>query len=102
MKIIYDARQSGKTTSLIKLLSNNKKSILIVPFQINKEHLKEKYPELKNRIFSTGDVIYNGLRGIRYEEVYIDELEVFLRAIFHCSRITASQTEIDFMRVRNS
>ncbi|MFW9872148.1 MAG: hypothetical protein ACFFG0_03525 [Candidatus Thorarchaeota archaeon] len=91
MKIIYDARRTGKTTKLVKeCLKNN--GMLIVFNRQWKDILKKNYPELN--VISIKDFLKEYSTGVPAKKIYIDEVELILKKILHLDieMVTLSKT----------
>lgn len=76
MEIMVTGRQMGKTTTALAHLYAYSDAILVVPTHQRAAQLKQKYPELADRIVSaTGSA---GLRGRSYDKVLVDDVDQVL------------------------
>lgn len=72
-RLYYDfPRRTGRTTKLIKELVRDKRAFLLVESYHGAREWQRKYPELRNRIISTGNL--DDWRGIRIDisKLYVD------------------------------
>ena len=80
MKVIYQPRQAGKTTRIIKWLEAHEGRILLVHSYEMKEMLNKKYPHLVGRILTIMD--RDRLRGRKdIKEIGVDDAEYCLDRI---------------------
>ncbi len=96
MNIIDMPRQSGKTTLLVEKVEKNKKAVLITFCHRDKSRILELHPKLKGRVFSMGEVIQGGWSGReRFEDAYIDELDLCLESLIRLNIKEATRTGED-------
>jgi hypothetical protein len=85
MKIINGARQSGKTTKCIELLQKDPRRILLTFSKREEDRLREKYPELEDRImyWETYRQKILGRRGVEEESLrpVVDNADYILEQV---------------------
>lgn len=86
MEVIMRPRQGGKTTALINLARDNG-GILIVRGQLEANILKRNYPEMADRIWSSGMFTTAKTRGFKIDKIYIDNADVLLMDVLHIPRL---------------
>lgn len=79
MQIIYQPRQSGKTTKMIEWLKESKKNLLLVPHLVRKAQLVEENPKLKNQIMTLHE--YLPSPSAAYKKVSVDDAELVLQSL---------------------
>lgn len=76
LKIFNQERGSGKTTEVIRLMTENNNLVLVVPYLT----MRRLYPrDLYHRIISADELLNNStrIRGMRLEKVILDEAFIY-------------------------
>lgn len=77
--IIYSSgRQTGKTTALIDEMYRDTEALLVVHNYTEVQRLVRDYPSLEDRVLSIDHVISGKLRGRKYSQIHIDNLDIVL------------------------
>ena len=71
MKIFVEDRQTGKTRGIIKAMKLDIHAIMIIPYEIHKQHVPLS---IRKRMYTMGQVMHGALNGLNYSHAYIDEL----------------------------
>ena len=77
MKLIIRARQTGKTFHLAQELKWNKKALLVVGFEKQKELFCDNYNFPTSRVLTAGQLREN-INLLEGKDFYIDELDGFI------------------------
>lgn len=74
MKIIQRPRQSGKTTEVVERTKLNKKAVMIVMSEMEKQRIKKLCPKISTRVITFQEYTEGHFfRGRDFKEAYIDQ-----------------------------
>lgn len=88
MKILHKERQKGKTNDIFWLAHENQPSVILVPYQADRDRIEHEYfeglfkdhkPDIKVELFK--DYI-SKVRGQHNRKIFIDDLDVCLNSLF--------------------
>jgi hypothetical protein len=82
VRIIGRARRAGKTMDSLRWLALHPNGVLIVHDYHEKDRLARQFPELADRIFTIIAWQEGAMRGLQFQEVAIDNLDLCLRVLF--------------------
>lgn len=79
MRLIVEPRRSGKTSTMIEMIEENKEAMLVVFSEQEADRLRMLKPELARRIVAASAI--EQLHGRRFSELYVDNADMVLRAM---------------------
>ena len=93
-------RRSGKSTLIANALKKDKKAIVIVPTEMNKEVFSKIFKIKKERIYTFTNAIRNPSSTFVGKNIYIDEIGMCVSMLipFHIATYTNPSMELEFMK----
>lgn len=92
MRFVVGDRASGKTTALVTAHKVTPESVLIVADQATKDMLVKRENLNEREVFTVNQVKSRGLPGLHPKVVYVDNVDILLRALLGVDIVTATTT----------